>query len=640
MAIIEMKKMRLVALKRDRAKLLHQLQKLARVQVVRDEAEEMRAFAPADASRLDELLKLVARLDWAIAKLKPFDQSKGGFLAPKPLRNADTAAQALASREDVLGSVKRLEEIERTLGELRGREAKENAQIAQLSAWEGLNIPLDEIRDTSNALVRLLAIPIKAHPAFVLALEEFQVPAELREMSRDRENVYALFICHRADGQAFEEAAKRSGATEAAFAGVQGTPALAIDQLRSRLERIREVRTQLNRETEGLAARMEEIKTLRDVLFIEQKQAEAAAHFAETDSSFLLTGWAPAGSEETIKRAVSRVTDSYSIDFSDPAEDDKPPTLLKNRGIVRSFEMIVNLYSTPDPRGIDPTFVMMPFYACFFGLMVSDAAYGIILGILTGLVAYRLRGRGGVGAIAAVLGVGAVATVLWGGMLGGWFGIEDIRPWIGFTPMSDPLKMMVLCLGLGGFHIVFGMLVAAYMRIRRGQYWAALFDQGFWLILFSGIGLLFVNQAMGYALMGASALGIVLTAGREKKNFFGKLTSGLGALYNIAGYVSDLLSYARLFGMGLATGVIAMVFNKVAMMIWGGAFGTAFAIVILVVGHLFNLAINTLGAYVHACRLQYIEFFGKFYEDGGTLFRPLEATGKYMDFADNPATTE
>jgi V/A-type H+-transporting ATPase subunit I len=152
--------------------------------------------------------------------------------------------------------------------------------------------------------------------------------------------------------------------------------------------------------------------------------------------------------------------------------------------------------------------------------------------------------------------------------------------------------------------------------------------------LFAGIGLIFVNKKIGLGIIAAAAIGIVLTAGRAKKGIFGRLISGLGALYNIAGYVSDLLSYARLFGMGLATGVIAMVFNRVAMMIWGGAFGTAFAILILVVGHIFNLGINTLGAYVHSARLQYIEFFGKFYEGGGALFKPLEATGKYMDFAD------
>ncbi len=634
MAIVEMKKMRLVAMKRDRARILHQLQKLASVQIIEGDSEELGEYARGDASRFDDLSKQVARLDSAIAKLRPYDKAKGSFIALKPVCTSDAAAQALAAKSEVIEVVKRLEEIDRTMGDLRSREAKENAQIAQLALWEGLDIPLEEIRDTRHAIIRLLSVPAKTCGTFQDGFAAFQVTPEFREISSDRDGVRALFACHAMDRDAYGEALKTSGATEVQFEGVSGTPALVIDQLQGRVARINEVRTQLARETESLAAHMGELKTLRDVCYIEAKQSEAAAKFAETESSFLLTAWVPEGSEDRIQKAVERVTSSYAVEFVKPTDDEKPPTLLRNRGIVKSFESIVNLYSTPDPRGIDPTFVMMPFYACFFGLMVSDAAYGILLGILTGLVAYRLRAKGGIGAITAVLAVGSVATIFWGGMLGGWFGIEDVKPWIGFTPMSEPLKMMALCLGLGVFQIVTGMLVAVYMKFKRKQYLAALFDQGFWLFLFAGIGLIFVNQTLGIGVIAASAFGIVLTAGRAKKGFFGKLTGGLGALYNITGYVSDILSYARLFGMGLATGVIALVFNKVAMMIWGGAFGTVFAIVILVVGHVFNIGINTLGAYVHACRLQYIEFFGKFYEDGGTLFKPLEATGKYMDFAD------
>ncbi len=634
MAIVAMKKMRLVAMKHDRAKILHQLQKLAAVQIIKGDAEELGAYATGDASRFDELSKQVSRLDSAIAKLKPYDQVKASIIAPKPVRSSEDAAQVLAAKGEVLGVVKRLEEIDRTLNDLRSREAKENAQVAQLSQWEGLDIPLEEIGDTKNAVVRLLNLPEKTKGAFTAAFGTFQIAPEYTEISSDREGVRALFACHQMDRAAYTEALRASGASEVTFQGVQGTPALVIDQLMGRLARISEVRAQLARETESLAVHIAAVRTLRDVYYIEAKQSEASAMFAQTESSFLLTAWVPADGANRIQKAVEHVTRSYSIDFEDPADDEKPPTYLRNKGVIGSFETIVNMYSSPDPRGIDPTFIMMPFYACFFGLMLSDAAYGIILGILTAFVAYKLRGKGGMGSLMAILAVSSVATIFWGGMLGGWFGIEDVNPWIGFTPMSEPLKMMGLCLGLGVFQIIVGMLISMYMKIRRGRLLDALFDQGLWLVIFMGVALIFVDKTLGLSVMAAGAGGIVLTAGRAKKNFFGKLAGGLGALYNVTGYLSDVLSYARLFGMGLATGVIAMVFNKVAMMMWGGVVGTVFALVILIVGHVFNLGINTLGAYVHACRLQYIEFFGKFYEDGGVLFKPLDASGKYMDFAD------
>jgi len=417
---------------------------------------------------------------------------------------------------------------------------------------------------------------------------------------------------------------------------MKGTPALIIDQLNGNIARINDVRAQLEAETAKLAEHIEELRVLRDCIYMEEKQYAAAADFAETDKAFLLTAWISADSEERIRKAIGKITTDCDMSFEAPSDEEDPPTLLRNNRLARPFESIVNLYSTPNARGFDPTLIMMPFYACFFGMMITDAAYGIILGILTAFAAFKLKAKGGIGAICAVLAISSVFTVFWGGMLGGWFGIEDVKPWIGFTPMSEPLKMMVLCLALGGVQILTGMIIAVYMNIKRGKIWDAIFDQGFWFVIFAGIALIFVNKTVGIVVAVAGAVGILATGGRAKKGF-GKFTGGFGALYNITGYVSDILSYARLFGMGLATGVIAMVFNKVAMMVWGGVFGTAFGIIILVVGHVFNLAINTLGAYVHACRLQYIEFFGKFYEDGGHLFKPLDTQGKYVDFESEPS---
>ena len=631
MAIVSMKKMRLLALKRDKGRILRQLQKMGCVELIQeDQAPEQKAL-PAEDGRLQSVREEVARLDRAVDELKPLCRG-GSLLAVKPEKSEDDAMQAMASEGETLAVVDRLEETARSLQEIRGRRAREEASIAKLTPWETLDLPLDQIADTKHTHMRLITVPANSYAAFEAALSGFEAPAVLEKVSADRTTVYALAALLAEDRKPFEDALRQAGGQEAQLAETGGTPALLIDRHKSSLTRLDEVQGQLQDERQQLAEHIDQIRLLRDMLFLEQKRLEAAQKFAQTESAFLLTGWAPADKEESIRAQVGKVAQVCEMEFRDPLPEEQPPTLLKNPKLVRPFESIVQLYSTPSPRGIDPTLIMTPFFACFFGLMLSDAAYGIVLGIVTGILAYLLRGKGSIGAIASVLCVSSVATVIWGGLLGSWFGIEGIQPWIGFTPMSDPLKMMVLCLGLGLFHIVAGLCVAMYMNFKRKKPWAALFDQGFWLILFAGLGLLMVNKTAGMIVAGGAALGIVCTAGRQKKNLFGKITGGLGALYNITSYASDILSYARLFGMGLATGVIAMVFNKVAMMIWGG-FGSVIAILILVVGHTFNLAINTLGAYVHTCRLQYIEFFGKFYEDGGTPFRPLDNQGKYIDIA-------
>ncbi|MEX1307956.1 MAG: V-type ATP synthase subunit I, partial [Eubacteriales bacterium] len=243
-----------------------------------------------------------------------------------------------------------------------------------------------------------------------------------------------------------------------------------------------------------------------------------------------------------------------------------------------------------------------------------------------------------------VVAFGGVSTFIWGVLFGGWFGVsaESLPGFLGglakfkwFNPLEEPLMMLGLCLGIGMFQILFGMGVAAVVNIKRGKPFAALFDQVSWILLLLGLPAMLLggNIAMAgkiMAIVGASLL--LLFAGRAKKGIVGKIMGGFSALYGITGYLSDVLSYSRIFGMGLATGVIAMVFNTIAGMLLGKWFMIPLAVVILLVGHVFNIGINTLGAYVHSCRLQYIEYYGKFFEGGGKTFRPLRADIKHYRF--------
>lgn len=636
MAIVEMKKMHLLALKKDGAKILRGLQRLACVQVIESDEEDMRAFLEAPSTRLEEIQKTIVRLDWAIRKIAVFDPEKKAMFALKPVLDEAEAEKARENQADTLAVVERLEEIEREMGQLRSREAKEHSVIGQLSPWRDMNAPLERIGQTRYARTELLIVPEKAWEELKMAAGEFATTPVIQEVSRDRENIYAFCAVHRNDFAAYDRAVKAAGASTAQFAGLHGTPAMVAEECNRRIAEISRDREALNGEIASMGSRTKELKRLRDVMELEGKRESASAKFAGTKSAFYLTAWTPAEKEQAVKNAVEKVTKDYDLAFADPAEDETPPTALRNGKVITPFESIVKMYSLPDYRGLDPTFVMMPFFICYFGLMVSDAAYGIILAVLAGLLAKKLHCKGTVGSIAFVASLGGLATVFWGAMLGGWFGIEDAPALLGFTPMSEPLKMMVLCLALGAVQILAGMGVAIYMNFKRRKPLDALFDQGFWLMIFAGIGLLFVNGNAGLILMAVGAVGIVLTGGRHKKGI-GRLIGGLGKLYDITSYLSDILSYARLFGMGLATGVIAMVMNNVAMMLWGGV-GTIAAILVLIVGHSFNIAINALGAYVHSCRLQYIEFFGKFYEDGGVAFTPLDTTGKYVDFETDETT--
>ena len=289
------------------------------------------------------------------------------------------------------------------------------------------------------------------------------------------------------------------------------------------------------------------------------------------------------------------------------------------------------MYSRPQAGSIDPDFLMAPFHFIFFGMMLSDAGYGLVLTIGL-LIAMKLaKPQGFAGKLGMVILFGSISTVIWGALFGGWFGLE-LHPLL-FVPMKEPLKMLALCFGLGILHLVCGMLLKAYMLIRDGDIFGAFCDEISWLIMFAGFFCMAVVPGpTGKYLAIAGAAIIVLTGGRAKEGIVGKLMGGLLSLYNISGYMSDLLSYSRIFALGLATGVIAMVINTIAqMLLEAGPVGTIVAVLVLLGGHLFNIIINVLGAFVHSSRLQYIEFFGKFYEAGGKAFVPLAIRTKYMN---------
>ena len=231
--------------------------------------------------------------------------------------------------------------------------------------------------------------------------------------------------------------------------------------------------------------------------------------------------------------------------------------------------------------------------------------------------------------ITTVIMICGVSTALWGLFFGTIFSIEGIPSVI--NPIGDAMTLLVLCLGIGILHIIVGLAIGTYMLIRQGKVLDALFDKVSWIMLLAG-GVMFaacsalsagvVGQIGTYmALAGVAVL--LFTQGRHKKGIFRKLIGGLSSLYGATGYISDILSYCRIFGMGLATTVIAMVFNTIAGLFLGEWYGYIIGIIVMTIGHVFNIAINTLGAFVHTARLQYIEFFSKFYEGGGHAFSPL-----------------
>ena len=365
--------------------------------------------------------------------------------------------------------------------------------------------------------------------------------------------------------------------------------------------------------------------------------------------------------KEKISAALEEFGAAYH--FEPPAEGEEPPILLKNNGFAKNFEWVLGMYAYPRYGTFDPTFIMSIFYFIIFGLMFADAGYGLVLMIACfGAVRWCHPGEG-MKRFLLMFGYCGISCLICGVLFGAYFGnfplsfmenvlgtpvnqlpnlsllpAEAANVAILFDPLLNPMGFLIVSLAAGALHLVGGMAVKAFLLCKAGKPLDALFDIVTYWVLFAGLGMLAVDGNIGLWLTLGGAGAIVLTHGRQKKGFFGKLTGGLLGLYDLINYASDLLSYSRVLALGLAAGVIGQVVNILATLKGGSVVGILLMIVVFCIGHLLNLVINVLGSFVHTSRLQYIEFFNKFYEDGGTPFRPMAPSDRFT--CEAPASAE
>ncbi len=635
MAIVEMKRVSILAMASDREAVLRALQKGRCMQVTEVEGGAARANAAEDRAALESVDEKLARIRWTIGKLGRFCE-KEGMLKQMSIPEASAAEAGAVAADDaaLMGVVEAVEACERKGGELRGLESRLRSDMRLLEPWRALNIPLDRLRDTRETVQFIGSVNKRNLDAARAAMEN--LPGRLDIVSEGGDEAYLWIVAHRSASEAIGNALKAADFTAAQFPPESGTAADAIQGLQARLDDVAAAHLAIENELRAAAANVPKLKILFEITASEHERRQAATRFAQTRSAFLAEGWTPVSMTDALEKRLRAVAPTCEIAFRDPADDETPPTLLSNNRFMAPFEAVVANYSLPDPRGIDPTFIMAPFFACFFGMMVSDAGYGVVMSILIPLIIHFVKPKTGLKRMMTVLFVGGLCTVFWGAMFDTWFG-ESIRPVL-LNPLQQPIEMIGLCLGFGVLHLFVALGVGAYKNIRNGHPLDAVFDQFFWFALILGLPMLILpaTSTIGTVLSIVGAGGVLLTAGRSKPTLLKKLTGGLGALYGVTSWLSDILSYMRLFGMGLATGVIGMVINMlVGMILDKGIIGLVIGIPILVGGHLFNASINILGAYVHACRLQYIEFFGKFYDDGGVPFAPLAENPRYIAIRDD-----
>lgn len=561
----------------------------------------------------------------------------------------------IANKEvELTANLEDLEDIALKQNEIAAKKAKLLAEIDNLDVFYYVDLPFSEFKDTKYASVILGSVPYQSEEA-LKALPE-KISSLQLEIFRASRNIPFAAVCLKEDAEAL-------GAELQALDYVKNTETRALTPKQCIEETEKEIKA-LDSENVELMTRalfkepyIRDFKTLYDYYMLERQKLSALDGFATTNRSFVLEGWFPADCEESLKKILDGVSDAIVYEFREPEEGEIAPTLVHSSKIVSPYQSVTNMYSVPSYReDMDPNPIMAFFYFLFFGMMIADAGYGLLLAI-GGFIFYKVsKPVPGKGKLILLVAMGGISTALWGIIFGGWFGLfgEGILDISGtffeklqlIDPLrgNGPLIVLGISLGLGVVHILTGMVINAVNLIRKHRVMDALCEVGTWFMIFAGIAMLVLSLMFfhldpltyaGAVVAGAGAFLLVLSGIRGKKGkkriagFFG----GFGKLYDGVNFVSDILSYARLFGLGLSGSVVAMVVNMICKVIIGmlpvAWIGYIICIPIFCVGHLFNVAISTLGAYVHNCRLQYIEFFGKFYNGGGHQFVPFGSNKKY-----------
>ncbi|MEL7609340.1 MAG: V-type ATP synthase subunit I [Bacillota bacterium] len=622
MAIAKMKKLSLIALQKDRDGLLKALQRMGSVHIAKGQVEEhpvgITGNCPAETEQK------LSEIKAALSFLNKYDKSKKSLLSAKPgigMAEFNAIAQNGSETDAVIGRIKSIDE---RLIALRSQKARIINRIGALKPYVKFDAPLEAVQHTQNTKAYLGVIHSNAGDALLKICDKYQGLVCVEKLDTAMEYLSIFAVAHKRIAAEFLNDLKAVYFSEFSIGEYTGTPKDVIEGLENEILQTDRMMEKAEEEAAALVKEKEPLKILEDYYATELERVRAEDLLFETEKTFCLEGWIIAGNEKRIEDGIQKVTGRYYIDFRDPLKDEPFPVALVNERIFRPYEAVIEMYAMPDPGGVDATKLIAPFYFIFFGMMVSDAGYGIVLTLLSVFMLKKLKPAGMFKKILGIVATGGISTLVWGALYGGWFGFELPALW--FNPMKEPMTALILCLGLGFVHVLTGLFIGAVICMRRGQWADAVFDKILWIVLLVGLPMLAFGgtlASVGTYLSIIGVAGILLTNGRSKKGILKKFVGGFASLYGISGYLSDVLSYSRLFGMGLATGVIAMVFNTIAGLLTGQWYGYIFAAAIFLVGHAFNIGVNALGAYVQSCRLMYIEYFSKFYEVGGKPYKPL-----------------
>ena len=641
MAILKMKKLRICGVSEEQTQLIRQLQLLGSVEIgapcALTDTQGVQVFCAGDGKSADALLRTSARLTSALETLKHYETKKGGLFAARPektigeLFSDEAYAAALDTAQAVLDAQ-----------DARSRLAAEKSRLTAVREsfvpWQQLPLPLETL-GTQHTRILLGTVPAQTDlEALRARVFEAADEVQLEQISADQQSLYLLVFVHKCAAEAVGAALREAGFALTTFDGVQGTAAENIRRTDEAIAACEQQDAEKLAELTALAEQKSALQLAFDRCTQEISKAQAADRLVHSEKTFCLGGWVPCEDVGKLEALLSGFCCAWEL--TDPAPEEYPdvPVKLKNNKLTWPLNMVTEMYSLPAYDGVDPNPLMAPFFILFYGIMMADMGYGLLMILASIIITKKSRPKGTSGQMFGLMFSCGISTFLMGALTGGFFG-DFLPQLVGiidpdttfkalpslFTPLDDTITILIGAMALGFVQIVTGMAISFVEKIKKGQIMDAIWEELTWWIVFAGIACMALGVTNIVLYVG---IGMVVVGSGWSAKGFGKVTAIFGSVYNhVTGYFGDILSYSRLMTLMLAGSVIASVFNTL------GAIpgNVVIFLIVSMLGNGLNFALNLLSCYVHDLRLQCLEYFGKFYKDGGRPFKPLAINTKYVD---------
>ena len=666
MAVLQMQRMSICALKKGRKAILGKIQAMG-IMEMNQVAEGEDGFQKMDTMNARQSFEKKAQLsEQALVILETYVPEKKSLLSSlegKELVTKEAFKQTVDHKDNVIKKANRLVQCSKEIAEGKANILKLENQIESLTPWFALDVPMNyDGTDKTSMMIGTMAGEITLESVYEqIFLRKPEIEAvDVQIVQKDKDATYLAVFCLRKEEAEVEEALRAGGFARPAQISDK-VPAEKAADLKAEIEKLQKEIETKEKEIKDLADSREELKVISDYFRMRAEKYGVLGTLPQSQRTFIMSGYVPEQMVPAIQKAIGDVYDCV-LDVEEIKEEEESPTVLKNNSFSSSMEGVVASYGLPNKKEVDPTTVMSFFYVFFFGLMLSDAAYGAIISVVCFVLLKKFpRMSSSMHKSLKMFMFCGLSTMFWGVLFGGYFG--DVIPVVSekffgtainvkalwFVPLDDPMKMLIYSMLFGVIHLFVGLGMKGYMCLKDGKVLDFFCDVVLWFVFLLGLLFMLIPSdifasiaqakivfppflnilAKAMAILGA--VGLLLMSGRSSKNPALRIALGAYDIYNITGWLSDVLSYSRLLALGLATGVIASVINQMGSMIGEGILGAIGFIIVFVVGHTMNMAINILGAYVHTNRLQFVEFFGKFYEGGGKPFEPFEPNTKYVD---------